>query len=586
MADYNFKVDLKGIIRLLSDNLYSSEDVFLREVVQNSVDAIRARREQEPDFKNGEITITYEDKKNSAVLAFKDNGTGLTKEEIHTFLSVIGQSSKRSEEVRSSFIGQFGIGLLSCFLVAEEIKVVSRSIKEEKAYQWVGRNDGTYKVTEKRSSIEPGTTIYIELKGRMYHQYSEERIMEKLSEYTFLLTTPVYYKSEMYSKLINDGFIPWRQQFCTKEEILDFGEKIFDEEFFDVVSLTGESIKGYAFVSMRPMTPTTVNQHKIFLKNMFVTDDGKELIPKWAFFTKCIVNADDLTPTASRESFSKDYKLMKAKNEIEKCIFDYFVTLSQYDVQKLKQITSIHNVAIKSLAVENEQIYKLFFPFLTFRTNKAMLTGFQIVEAAKKMPVNYCVEVDDYRRISPLLENEKSVLINAGYIYDAKLLQMLGKFHKGIKLQPFDEGSYENLLETPSQEVCTEMTFLLAMANEALEECKCRAVLKRFSPGQLPALYVPGSDSFLESALGDSGFSSFFEGFTFDENEDCGSKLYLNSDNPLIKKLAASKDMDMIQMIAQVIYVQALMSGHYTMGEKEMEIMNKSLTKLIEYMAF
>lgn len=89
---------------------------------------------------------------------------------------------------------------------------------------------------------------------------------------------------------------------------------------------------------------------------MFVTNDGKDLIPKWAFFTKCIVNADDLTPTASRESFSEDSKLMKAKNEIEKCIFDYFVTLSQYDVRKLKCITMVHNVAIKSLAVENSYI--------------------------------------------------------------------------------------------------------------------------------------------------------------------------------------------------------------------------------------
>ncbi len=583
MANYNFKVDLKGIIRLLSDNLYSSPDVFLREILQNAVDAIRARKKLEPDFAEGQIMVTYKEKKDSAELIFKDNGVGLTKEEIHSFLSVIGQSSKSSEEVRGSFIGQFGIGLLSGFLVAEDIKVISRSVKEDKAYQWIGHSDGTYRVTEKKEAIEAGTEVYIQLKGRMYRQYGAGKIVQKLSQYGFLITTPIYFESSDYFKRINDAFIPWRQQFSIREEIMEFGEKLFGEEFFDVIPLTGESVRGYAFISTRQTTPTASNCHKIFLKNMFVTDDGKELIPKWAFFTRCIVNAEDLTPTASRESFSKDYKLMKAKNEIEKCIFDYFVTLSQYDVRKLKYITTVHNVAIKSLAVENEQIYKLFFPFITFSTNKGSLTGFQILEAAKKMPLHYCADVDDYRRISPLLEGTKSLLINAGYIYDAKLLQMLEKYNKGIKLDMFDESSYDNLLEAPSKAVQTQMALFMSLASEALERCKCRAVLKKFSPQQLPALYVPGADESLESLLG-GGFSQFFESFDFqEEQQDYSSQLYLNSSNSLVKRLAESKNVEMVETIVQVLYVQAFMAGHYTMGEKEMAIMNKSLMKLMEY---
>lgn len=584
MANYKFKVDLKGIIRLLSDNLYSSSDVFLRELLQNAVDAIKARKKLEPDFTEGKITISYKEKKNGAELIFQDNGIGLTQEEIHSFLSVIGQSSKRSDEVRGSFIGQFGIGLLSCFLVAEDIKVISRSVKEDKAYQWIGHSDGTYRVTEKKEAIEPGTVIYIQLKGGMYQQYDEEKITQKLYEYGFLITTPMYFESKSRSIRINDAFIPWRQQFSTRDDIMEFGEKLFDEEFFDVVPLTGETVRGYAFISMRQMMPASGGRHKIFLKNMFVTDDGKDLIPKWAFFTRCIVNAEDLTPTASRESFSKDYKLMKAKNEIEKCIFDYFVTLSQYDVPKLKQITMVHNVAIKSLAVENEQIYKLFFPFLTFVTNKGRITGFQILEEAKKASVHYCAAVDDYRRVSPLLEGGKSLLVNAGYIYDAKLLQKLGKYNKGIRVEMFDETSYDNLLEDPSEEMQTQMALFMSVAAEALEDCKCRAVLKSFSPQQLPALFVPSTDTLLDSTLQGGGFSSFFESFGLEEEElNYEAQLYMNCNNSLIRRMAAAKDIEMMQTIVQVVYVQAVMAGHYTMGEKEMAIMNKSLIKLIEY---
>lgn len=585
MANYNFKVDLKGIIKLLSDNLYSSKDVFLREVLQNAVDAITARKEQEPDFTDGRIIIAYQETAEGAEVIFKDNGIGLTKEEIHSFLSVIGQSAKRSEEVRSSFIGQFGIGLLSCFLVTNEIKVITRSVNDETAYQWLGFSDGTYKVTQQKGKTDAGTEIHIRLKGEMYRQYKQEKIQKMLREYGFLLTIPIYFEREDGTEQMNDSFIPWRQSFCTSEDIMEFGQQVFGDEFFDVIPLNGETIKGYAFISMRQMTPTSVNGHKIYLKNMYVTDEGKELIPKWAFFTKCIINAKDLTPTAAREGFFKDYKLMKAKNEIEKSIFDYFVSLAEYDVRKLKRITGVHNVAIKSLAVENEKVYKFFFPFLTFSTNKGEMTGFQLVETAKKIPVHYCIEIDDFRRVSPLIEGSSRLLINAGYIYDSKLFRMLEKYNKDIKIDVFDEMSYDKLLETPSEEVVFTMAFLTAAAKEALAMCNCNVVLKSFSPQQLPALYVPGADCIFDGEMSSEGFSSFFEGFSFDDEEedDYSAKLYLNCNNPLIKRLAKSQDTELVKTIVQVIYVQAFMAGHYTMGEQEMEIMNSSLTKLMGY---
>ena len=392
---FSFQVDLKGIIRLLSENLYSSGDVFLREFLQNAVDAIAARRELEPGFQDGRIRVTYHGQADGqASLVFSDNGIGLTCEEIHTFLSVIGQSSKRGEMERNSFIGQFGIGLLSCFLVTDEIVVRSRSVREEKGFRWLGRSDGTYQVAADAEVLVPGTRIEIKLDKKMARRYHEARAIELLKEYGFLIRVPVEFEGDGSSRRINDGFIPWRQSFCSGEEILQFGELMFGEKFFGVVPILGEGLKGYAFISERQTSAATMGRHKIYLKDMLITEDGKDLIPKWAFFTRCIVNAEHLTPMASREGFAVDHALAKARNDIEKCLFEYFMSLSKFDVNKLKRLTIIHNVAIKSLAVENEQIYKLFFPFLTFVPNIGDLTGFQLLEAAKRFPVYYCAEVD------------------------------------------------------------------------------------------------------------------------------------------------------------------------------------------------
>ncbi len=366
---------------------------------------------------------------------------------------------------------------------------------------------------------------------------------------------------------------------------MEFGEQLFDESFFDVITLTGEGIRGYAYVSTRQTNVSTSVHHKIFLKSMYVTEDGRDLIPQWAFFTRCIVDMDDLTPTASREGFTRDNKLMKAKNQIEKCIFDYFVSLSQYDVRKLKQLTQIHNVAIKSLAMENEQIYKLFFPFLTFPTNQGTLTGFQIVNASKKVPVSYCVELDDFRRLCPLLEGTKSLLVNGGYIYDAGLLQKLPKFYKNVKIEAFDNSSYEHILEEAPKAFVQELSLFQSWAQQGLEAFRCSVSFKSFSPESLQALYVPGGESFLTDTMDESSFSGFFEGFDFGMEEDApeGSRLYLNSRNSFVKSLGQVQEPLLAQTLIQVIYIQALLAGHYTLSPKETELMNKSLERLMAY---
>lgn len=585
MENYNFKVDLKGIIRLLSDNLYSSDKVFLRELLQNAVDAVDARKQADASYGTGKITVTYRKVGKGAQLIFADDGIGLTREEIHSFLSVIGQSSKRSDEMRNSFIGQFGIGLLSCFLVTGEIKVITRSITEEKAYQWVGKSDGSYTITEPKKKIEPGTQVFLKLTGAKYDFFTEQEIVDNLAEYGFLIRTPVFFDGEKIKRVVNSNLIPWRQQLSMAEDIMEFGENVFGEKFYDVIPLTGENIKGYAFITSRQTSASMTIQHKIFLKNMYATDDGRDVIPEWAFFVRCFINLNDVTPTASRESFIRNNKLLKAKGQIEKCIFDYFVSLSQYNVDKLKHLSIIHNVAIKSLAMENERIFKLFFPFLTFPTNKGALTGFQIVDASKKVPVHYVVEIDAFRRLCPLIEGTKSLLINGGYIYDSGLLQKLPKYYKNVKIEAFDNSSYENILAEAPEDFVREFETFRRYAQAGLKQFECNVSFKGFSPDSLQALFIPGEDRLFHETMDDGAFSDFFEGFDFggEEEEIRSNVLYLNCNNSFVKSLGAVYDEELARNIIQVIYIQALFAGHYTVDGREMEAMNRSLQRLMEY---
>ncbi len=126
--------------------------------------------------------------------------------------------------------------------------------------------------------------------------------------------------------------------------------------------------------------------------------------------------------------------------------------------------------------------------------------------------------------------------------------------------------------------------YFLEQAEKTLEPMRCRISLKNFSPQQLPALYVPGDEGLFDSTMDGQNFSSFFEGFDFsNEEESSGARLYLNCTNSLVKRLYILRDPEYIETVIQVMYVQALLAGHYTLGNKEMEMMNKGLIKLMEY---
>jgi len=129
-----FRVDLRGMVDLLSRNLYSGPRVYVRELLQNAVDAIAARRALEPGCP-GRISIELSRVDGVAALRCADTGIGLTPEQAAGLLSTVGASSKRDELglARGDYLGQFGIGLLSCFMVSPEIIVTSRSAQSSQS---------------------------------------------------------------------------------------------------------------------------------------------------------------------------------------------------------------------------------------------------------------------------------------------------------------------------------------------------------------------------------------------------------------------------------------------------------------------
>ena len=588
MADpFVFKVNLGGMIDILANHLYSSPDVFIRELLQNGTDAISARKRIAPDFAEGCIRIQVEP---GQCIHFTDNGSGLTEPEIHQFLAVIGQSSKRdltTGRILEDYIGRFGIGMLSCFMVTDEITLRTRSAKDPShAYEFHGKPDGTYSITElPAQDVAIGTAIRIAAKKGCERYFDEAEIARLVRFYGLPLPFPVMMQTVEGEYRINEMFRAGKN---AEESMMALGKEIFETDFLGLIPLESKSglFSGVAYILPHAVSLHAKGKHRIYLKNMLLTEDGDAILPKWSGFLRVFLNTTALRPTASRESFYEDELLMQAREELSECISSYLIDLSHKDPVLLEQMIRIHIMAIKSMASEDDVFFRTFIPFIQFETNTGTLSGKELL--SMRDPICYTTDINQYHRAASLVLWQGRTLVNACYVYDLSLLRMMQSYEEDMILMPLELGSFDNLFEEPPTDAIRESDTLMEIADDVMRRYDARAQLKSFSPSQQPVFYMldkqaetlreihPARDN--AHAL----FASMLDAFA-EEIEEHTAALYLNWSNPLIRRLAKLDDTEKIRVCVEILYVQELLTGRFPLQGNELSLLNKNLIQLIEW---
>lgn len=583
-----FKVNLGGMIDILANHLYSSPDVFVRELLQNGTDAISGRRLSDASFQEGRIDITIDPEKG---LVFSDNGTGLTEKEIHQFLAVIGQSSKRDLQtgrILEDYIGRFGIGMLSCFMVTDEIMLRTRSVKDmAHAWEFHGKPDGTYSISEIAADIVPvGTEIHILAKKGCEQYFQEERICELVRYYGLPLPFPVMMHGADGEYRINQMFRSAAAS--ARESVMSLGRQIFETEFLDYIPLESKNglFSGVAYILPHAVSLHAKNKHRIYLKNMLLTEDGDAILPKWSGFLLCFLNTSKLRPTASRESFYEDDLLGQAREELSSCISEYLIGLSHTNPQLLEEMIRIHFMAIKSMACEDEVFFRTFIPFLKFETNMGELSGKELL--TRRDPISFTNDINQFHRTSSLLLSQSRLLVNACYVYDTELLRMLQEYEEELIFYPLELVSFEEFLEEPSVQAQEDAAQLLRTAKQIFQEFDCDAELKVFTPDQLPVFYMldENAETLREIKHSRENSHAMFAGMLdafAEEIKNHRATLFLNWRNPLIQRLAYLDNPDKVKVCLEILYVQALLTGRFPLQGGEMALLNDNLIQLIEW---
>lgn len=592
-SDHKFQVNLRGIIDLLSHHLYSGPHVYLRELLQNGVDAISARLRVEPDHQ-GAIRMELVTAAGSPpTLVVTDNGIGLTESEVHQFLATIGESSKRETISREDFIGQFGIGLLSGFVVSDEIVIFTRSVRPDSpTVEWSGRADGTYAVRTLERDFEPGTQIFLRAKPGFHDFFEPQFVRQTAEHFGGHLPYPIQLSAGRERGVLNTD-PPWRfddsDRQIWREACLEYGRRVFESDFLDAIPLQSSvgGVEGVAYILPHSTTVARKQAHRVYLKNMLLSEQADNLLPEWAFFVRCVVNATDLRPTAARESFYEDETLAAARESLGQCLRSYLVQLARQDRERLDRLIEVHYLPIKALAVEDDEFYRLFIQWLPFETSLGPMT---LGEYDRNHDiVRYAPTRDQFRQIAGVAAAQSQCIINAGYVYDRELIEKLPEVLEGRRIEEVDASDLSHTFDDLTLDEREQVFDFVRLANLVLQPFGCAAEIKKFEPADLPTLYTTNeAANFLRSIdqtkdVSDDLWSGVLDRIAEAPASGAAAQLCFNYSNPLIRQLAQVEDRTLTQRTVEMLYVQALLLGHIPLKSRETRLLSDGLLGLIQY---
>ncbi|RAS61077.1 molecular chaperone HtpG [Lentzea atacamensis] len=575
---HTFRVDLRGIIDLLSHHLYSSPRVYVRELLQNAVDAITARRELDPSCP-AEVSITC-----GAELRITDTGVGLTEDEVHELLSTLGRTSKRDDLgfARTGFLGQFGVGMLSCFLVASSVTVITRSARGGSAVRWQADSSGNYTVSAVDDDVPVGTTVLLTASHGNEHWLEADVVRPLVSDYGDLLPAAV----TLDGSVVTRGERPWDDE---DADLSSYCEQIFGFTPFEAIPIDVEAagLTGVAFVLPSGVHPGTRQTHRVYLKRMLVGDNVEGLLPDWAYFVRCVVDASAIRPTASRESLYQDEMLLAVREELGEQIRDWLIRLDAIEPRRAGELLAAHHLGIKSLARSDDEMLRLVERWLPFETTDGPIPLRQF--RRKHGAILYIPDVDEFHQLAPVAAAQGLGLVNAGYAYDLELLNRLSALDGPAVARRVAPSELLAALADPEPGIETALRLRLSEGAVALDRHDCDAVIRDFDPVSLPALLISNAEQQRKldteqtaEEVTDPLWAELLGQLTAESGSARPEQLVLNCRNPLVQRLARLTDPALVELTLESLYVHAVLQARRAMRPKDTAALNRSFLELLD----
>ncbi|MCA8993267.1 MAG: ATP-binding protein [Planctomycetaceae bacterium] len=336
------------------------------------------------DRDHGKIDILTDLSSSPGRIIFRDNGLGMTQDDLESFQSTIGKSGTRAAAGDApDVIGQFGIGFLSGFVVARRVEVTTRHWQESdsaQACRW--ENDGSKNYTITRcEKAEVGTEVVVELRSvddrGLLH---DDAVKGVIRDYADMLRIRIFVNDPgHHGQPANTMNMPWEREGVSDEEMrLDcmiYLEKSMPDSVLEIIRVqeTGDvKVSGLLYITRtRVLGADAPRSIRVFQRRMFLCEGAKELLPPWATFVNGILNTPDLSPNAARDNFTRNENWRRLRDKLGDVIVAHFERLREQNPERLSEILAYHDLAIKAACHYYDPFFTKFGHLLEWRVNSA-----------------------------------------------------------------------------------------------------------------------------------------------------------------------------------------------------------------------
>ena len=392
MSKQQFQTEVSQLLQLIVHSLYSHPEIFLRELISNSSDALDKLRHlslTEDQYKalvghgidSARIDLDLDEEKKT--LTISDTGIGMNEEDLVSHLGTIARSGTKTflaqlsgdAKKDSNLIGQFGVGFYSVFMVADKVEVISRKAGEEKTYRWTSDGQSGFDMEEvfgADARATAGTTILIHFNEEGAQYANGWRLQEIVKKYSNHIAFPIfltYDKSDWNAEKkesirtrtteqVNAASAMWRR---SKSELTDDDYKElykslagqWEDPLFWFHTRAEGTLEYTTLFYIPAKAPLDLYQAeykggvKLYVKRVFIMDDSRDLLPQYLRFVRGIIDSEDLPLNVSREILQQNKVLTSIKTVSVKKILSELKTIATNDPEKYSQFIAEYNRPLK-----------------------------------------------------------------------------------------------------------------------------------------------------------------------------------------------------------------------------------------------
>ena len=608
MAQKKFKTEVAELLQLIIHSLYSNKEIFLRELVSNSSDALdKLKYLSLTDEKlkglsfEPRIDISFTEEGKKRTLTISDNGLGMNEDDLSENLGTIASSGTKKflasltdeQKKDSNLIGQFGVGFYSAFMVAERVDVVSRKAGEEQAWKWSSTGKGSYSL-DKAERESQGTTITMTLNeegNEFANRWQIEQLVKKYSDHIaypiFLSYDQTTYddkekdsdgnalkKTEHKVEQINSSSALWRRP---KNELTDeqynefYKQSSYDSEdplFYLHTRAEGatEYITLFFVPTKAPFDMYYADYRpgvKLYVKRVYITDDDKELLPSYLRFVRGVIDSEDLPLNVSREILQQNRVMSAIRTASVKKLLGEFAKISEQNPELYTKFIEQYNRPLKEGLYSDYGNRDALLDLVRFKSSTeegwVSLASYKERMPADQKSIYYITGgKEETLKASPLLAAYRKrgleVLIMSDDIDDL-VVGSIGTYQE-IPLNAINKsGAVDDLKEEGEKEekASKEEKALVKKIKKALGD-RVKDVVASTRLTDAPAVVVVDENDptvqmqQLLKAMGQADF------------EEAKPILEVNVDDPMVQKIAASEDKEYTEDLSSVLLDQALLA--------------------------